>query len=50
MKDKEKLLVILLSIVTIGGIGILGYTFYKKTRHTSGNSVKNNRFIKILRA
>jgi hypothetical protein len=47
--DKKKVAIILASIIGVAGLSYLTYWWYKKMRSLSGNPVKDNRNIKIVR-
>jgi hypothetical protein len=46
---KNKLLLVLVSLLAVSGLGYIGYKLYKRSQTTSGNPDKDNRKILILR-
>ena len=49
MKNGNKALIIIASLIGFAGLGYLGYWLYKKSQTSSGNPDKDNRKILITR-
>jgi uncharacterized membrane protein YebE (DUF533 family) len=48
--DKSKLTKLAVTLLALGGLGYLGYYFYKKSKTTSQDPDKNNRNIILTKA